>query len=188
MTNRFAVSFLGAVIAIAAAACSFSTANISSFKTGKDKAMSQPSTVFKGGDPFFAQAVVSNSGSKVTVKFYMVVEDAPGFKKGDLLPGSEVKVDLPSSGTANFNGKFPTEWTGKFSLVAEMLNESGEKKDSKSVILTVESAAADAASDEPAEKSAVGKKTSNKDGGTPDDKSGDKEGSKEGSKVKEGGK
>ena len=186
MTNRLAISFLGAVIAVAAVACSFSvsTANISSLKTGKDKAMSQPSTVFKGGDPFFAQAVISNSGSKVTVKFYMVVEDAPGFKKGELVPGSEVKVDLPSSGTANFNGKFPAEWTGKYSLFAEMLNETGEKKDSKSVILTVEPAAAESASDEPAEKNAAGKKTSDKGSGAPADSAGDKEGGK----VKEGGK
>ena len=186
MTNRLAILFLGAVIAVAAAACSFSvsTANISSLKTGKDKAMSQPSTVFKGGDPFFAQAVISNSGSKVTVKFYMVVEDAPGFKKGALVPGSEVKVDLPSSGTANFNGKFPAEWTGKYSLFTEMLNETGEKKDSKSVILTVEPAAEKSASDEPAEKNAAGNKTSDKGSGAPADIAG----YKEGGKVKEGGK
>ena len=146
--------------------------------------MTQPSTVFKGGDPFFAQAVISNSGSKVTVKFYMVAEDAKGFKKGDLLPGSEVKIDLPSSGTANFNGKFPAEWSGKFTLVAEMLNETGEKKDSKSVILTVEPGAAESASDEPAEKNAAGKKTSDKGSSAPADGGGDKEGGK----VKEGGK
>ncbi len=146
--------------------------------------MTQPSTVFKSGDPFFAQAVISNSGSKVTVKFYMVVEDSPGFKKGDPVPGSEVKVDLPSSGTANFNGKFPSAWTGKFVLFADMLNESGEKKDSKSVLLTVEPGAAESASDEPAGKNAVGKKTSDGDGDAPVEKSGDKKGSKE----KEGGK
>jgi hypothetical protein len=60
-------------------------------------------------------------------------------KKGEVVPNSEAKVDLNGDGVAKYN--YPTVATtkgGKFNLSAEMYNEEGEKKDSKTVTITVE--------------------------------------------------
>ena len=119
-----------------AAACSFSTANMSSFETSKDKEGKTKSTTFKAGETIYANAVISNAPGKTTTKIY-INDD-----KGKLLPGSDVKVELASSGTAAYNLPLPASFPGgKFTVVADMLDDKGEKKDSKSVAITVEAGA-----------------------------------------------
>jgi hypothetical protein len=115
-------------------------ANLSSFKTSKDKDGTQEATTFKAGDTVYANAVVSNAPGKVTVRMYLTADaDVAGVKKGETLPGSEVKVDLPGSGTAKYSLPIPAGMnSGKFRVVAEMLNEAGEKKDSKSAAISIE--------------------------------------------------
>lgn len=120
-----------------AAACSFSTANMSSFKTSKDKEGKTEATTFKAGETLYANAIISGSMSKTTTRFYLHDE------KNTIVPGTEVKVELPSSGTAAYNLPFPASFKGgKFTVFAEMLDEKGEKKDTKSVAITVEAGAA----------------------------------------------
>lgn len=120
-----------------ASACSFSTANMSSFKTSKDKEGKTEATTFKAGETLYANAIISNSMSKTSTKLYLQDE------KGKTVPGSEVKVDLPSSGTANYTLPIPMGVPGgKYTVFAEMLDEKGEKKDSKSVAITIEAAPA----------------------------------------------
>lgn len=141
MKTRF---LLVTAIAIAAfvAACSFSTANMSSFKTSKDKDGKQEATTFKGGETLYANAVIANSMSKTTTKIYLQDD------KGKLVAGSEVKVDLPSSGTANYTLPLPAGVPGgKYTLFADMLDEKGEKKDGKSVAVTIEASEAPKAND-----------------------------------------
>ena len=124
-------------VIVFAAACSFSTASMSSFKTSKDKEGKQESTTFKGGETLYANAVISGSMSKTTTKVYLQDD------KGKTINGSEVKIDLPSSGTANYTLPIPAGVpSGKYTLFAEMLNEQGEKKDAKSVVVTIEGAPA----------------------------------------------
>ncbi|MFT3745652.1 MAG: hypothetical protein QM785_15360 [Pyrinomonadaceae bacterium] len=119
-----------------AAACSFSTANMSSFETSKDKEGKTKSTNFKAGETIYANAVISNAPGKTTTKIY-INDD-----KGKLLPGSDVKVELASSGTAAYNLPLPASFAGgKFTIVADMLDDKGEKKDSKSVAITIEAGA-----------------------------------------------
>ena len=145
MKNRYTFVIATAMLAMAAIACSFSTANMSSFKTSKDKEGKQESTTFKGGETLYANAVISNAGGKTTTRFYLVADEAPGLKKGDTVPGSEVKVDLPSAGTAQYSLPIPAGIaSGKFTLNAEMLDDKGEKKDSKSTAISIEGSAAPA--------------------------------------------
>ncbi|MEP7076496.1 MAG: hypothetical protein ABI878_11865 [Acidobacteriota bacterium] len=143
MKNKF-FFFLLIAAAVAASSCSFSTANMSSFKTSKDGDGKQAASTFKAGETIYANAEVSNAPGKVTVKMYLTPDaDGPGTKKGEALPGSEVKVDLPGSGTAKYSLPIPAGLKGgKFTVVAEMLNETGEKKDSKSAAITIEPGAA----------------------------------------------
>ena len=118
-----------------ATACSFSTASMSSFKTSKDKEGKTEATTFKAGETLYANAIISGSMSKTTTKIYMQDD------KNKLVAGTEVKVDLPSSGTAAYNLPLPASFAGgKYTVFAEMLDEKGEKKDSKSVAITIEGA------------------------------------------------
>ncbi|MEP6945241.1 MAG: hypothetical protein ABJA02_04935 [Acidobacteriota bacterium] len=120
---------------------------MSSFKTSKDKDGKQEASTFKAGDTIYANAVISNAGGKTTTRFYLVADaDSVAAKKGETVKGSEVKVDLPSAGTAQYSLPIPAGIpSGKFTLNAEMLDDKGEKKDSKSADITIEGSAAPAA-------------------------------------------
>ena len=124
----------------AALACKFnaSTANISSLKLGKDKAVSQESGSFAPGDTVYAVAEISNVPSKVKVKGRVVADDVEGLPSGPI-PGAEVSVDVPGDAPVNFNFKGPGgNWPkGKYKLEVLMLNEDGEQKDQKSASFTI---------------------------------------------------
>ena len=137
MKNGLGLLIVAMVLFTAGWACSATTANMSSFKTSKDKEGKTEATSFKGGETLYANAVISNAISKTTTKIWLVDD------KGKTVPGSEVKIDLPSAGTANYTLPLPAGVQGgKYTLNADMLDESGEKKDGKSVAITIEGGAA----------------------------------------------
>ena len=132
-------------LVVFASACSFSTASMSSFKTSKDKEGKTESTTFKGGETLYANAVISGSMSKTTTKISMTDPT------GKMVTGSEVKIDLPSSGTAAYSLPIPASVPGgKYKVTAEFMDDKGEKKDTKSVDVTIEAGAAPAAPAAPA--------------------------------------
>jgi hypothetical protein len=58
--------------------------------------------------------------------------------KGDVIPGSEISVNLEGSGTTTYQLTIPANVKGgKFILEADMMNEAGEKKDGKTSQITV---------------------------------------------------
>ena len=123
---------------IMAAGCNFSTANLTGLTTSTDKEGKTPSTSFKTGDTIYGKAPVANNPGKVKVKFALIAEDAKGLTKGETLKGSDVEVSIDGDGAATYNvnvvSAFPA---GTYKLNADMLNDKGEKKDSKSVNITV---------------------------------------------------
>jgi hypothetical protein len=130
---------LGLLMAVLLA-CKFSasTANISSLKIGKDKAVSQEASSFAPGDTVYGVAEISNASEKLKVTAKLFADDVQGLPSGPI-PGGEVSVDLPGSGTATFNFKGPGgAWPpGKYKIEVVMLNEDGEQKDQKSATFTV---------------------------------------------------
>jgi len=135
--NLLGLGIVAVVLFTAAFACNMSTANLSSLKTSTQKDGDE-TTSFKAGDTIYANATVSNNGGKVTVKIYLTVDDAPGMKKGDVIPNSDVSLDLENDGVAKYHyPTFATTKGGKFNVVADMYNDAGEKKDTKSVAITV---------------------------------------------------
>jgi hypothetical protein len=138
--TRTALARYTALLAIAAFtfSCSFSTANLSSLKIGKDKAVTQETNNFSGTDTVYAVATVSNVPGKVKVKGRIVIEDVPGQQAGPV-PGLETTLDLESSGAATFTFTPPPDgWPkGKYKIEAVMLNEQGEQKDQKSASFSV---------------------------------------------------
>jgi hypothetical protein len=140
ITKRWGLALGLGLLLVAGGACSFSasTANISSLKLGKDKAITQETGSFSPDDTVYAIAEISNVPDKVKVIGRLSAENVEGIQSGPI-PGAEVPVDLPGSGTASFNFKGPGgSWPkGKYKLEVLMLNEGGEQKDQKSASFTV---------------------------------------------------
>jgi hypothetical protein len=138
-TNRFNFALAAGLLALAALACSATTANISSFKIGKDKEVSQETSTFGPNDAIYGVATVSNVPGKVKVKGRLVVEDVPGQQTGPI-PSLEKTLDLDSSGTAAYSfTPLPDGWPkGKYKVEVILMNEAGEQKDQKSASFTVQ--------------------------------------------------
>ena len=131
------IGILGFALLVAQG-CSFSTANMSSLKTSKDEAGKTEASSFTTGDTLYANAQIANNPGKVKVKFSLVAEDVKGLNKGDVLKGSEVSVEIPGDGVAKYNVPVSLGFlAGTYKLNADMMNEAGEKKDSKSANVTV---------------------------------------------------
>jgi hypothetical protein len=138
--NGLGLLIVATVLFTAAFACNMSTANMASFKISKDKEGTQETTSFKGGETIYGRAAIANNGGKVKVKIQINVDDVPGMTKGDMVKGSDVTVDLDGDGTATYSVPIPSAVKGgKYVVVADMINDAGEKKDSKSVAINITS-------------------------------------------------
>ena|SRR5438105_4855839 len=127
-----------ALLMVVVLACSFSTANLSSLKVGKDKAVSSETSTFAPNDTIYAIGTVSNVPGKVKVKGLIAFDDVAGQQPGPV-PGAETTVDLPSSGTATYTFTPPPNgWPkGKYKIEVTLLDDSGAQKDQKSATFTV---------------------------------------------------
>jgi hypothetical protein len=119
-------------------ACSFSTANLSSLKLGKDKAVSSESSSFAPADTVYAVATVANAPGAVKVKGVLAFEDVAGEQAGPI-PGLEKTLDLPGAGTATYTFTPPTSgWPkGKYRIEVTLMDDSGAQKDQKTASFTV---------------------------------------------------
>ena len=130
--KTFSIVSIFALVVFAALGCNVSTANLSSLKTSKDKAGTEEATSFKAGDTIYGKALVANNPGKVKVNLHLA--DA----KGETLKGSEVSVDIDGDGSANYSLPTSEEMpAGSYKLTADMINDSGEKKDSKTASFTI---------------------------------------------------
>lgn len=137
--NKFSLLIPAAILIFAIVGCNLSSANMSGLTTSKDKEGKTAATRFSNGDTIFAAAAVSNNPGKVKVKTSLIAEDAEGLSSGETLKGSDVTVELDGDGVSNYS--LPVTESvppGKYKLTADMINEAGEKKDSKTVEITVE--------------------------------------------------
>ena len=138
MKNLTALAIATIVLFTAAFACNMSTANMTSFKIAKDKEGTQETSSFKGGETIYGRAAVANNPGKVKVKMRIEFDDVAGMNKGDMVKGSDVTVDLDGDGTATYTMPIPNAVkSGKYNVVADMLNDAGEKKDTKSVSINI---------------------------------------------------
>lgn len=131
-SNTTSLVIVFAICIFTAMGCSMSSANLSSLKTSTDKAGTQSATTFKSGDTLYGTAAVANNPGDVKVKLYLADS------KGETLKGSDVTVDVKGDGTANYSVPVSEEFpAGTYKLHADMMNEAGEKKDSKTVDVTI---------------------------------------------------
>ena len=138
MKNGLGLLIVATVLFTAAFACNMGTANLGSFKIATDKEGTKETSSFKGGDTIYGRAAVANNGGKVKVKMQVNVDDVPGMTKGDMVKGSDVTVDIDGDGTATYSLPIPSGVkSGKYIVTADMINDAGEKKDSKSVNINI---------------------------------------------------
>jgi hypothetical protein len=131
-SNVFSSSIVFVLIIGLLMACSMSTANMSSLVTSTDKEGKSSATSFKVGDTMYGAATISNNSGKVKVKLYLTDS------KNESVKGSEVSLDLDGDAVARYNLTLPDGFAaGTYKLNADMYNDANEKKDSKSVNITV---------------------------------------------------
>jgi len=126
-TLLVALAFL-AFSAFTFSACSFSTANISGLKFGKNNTATPAATSFDVGEKIFAVAQVSNAMGKHKVKFNLKYENVSGKGKGESFGKPELEVDGDSEAFVNFNSDLP----GDYSVEAVLVDEQGKELDKKS--------------------------------------------------------
>ena len=137
LTAVFLTAFL--VVMTGAWACEFSTAALSDMTISKDKDGKEIASTFKPGDTIYARATVSGSMSKHTVKFKVTADDVKGMTKGETVKGSEMPVELASSGVAILTLPVPQGvMAGKYTVVADMVDEKGEVKGNKTASVTID--------------------------------------------------
>lgn len=146
MKNKFQLAFSITALFAFGLACNMSTANLSSFKVGKDENVKTEASTFKSGEKIYGVAVVSNAPGETTVKFQLTADAVEGMTKGETIKGSNVDVKVPDGGgTATYSLTVPNGAPGgKYIITADMHNDAGEKKDSKSASITIEGSEDDA--------------------------------------------
>lgn len=138
MRHAASISIVAAVLFTAAFACNFSTANLDSLKVGKNADVTSPNSNFSAGDTVYAVAGVANNPGKVKVKMYIQVENMKGVAPGTVIENSVVDLDMDGDALAKYHYQTISSTAGgTFKIVAEMYDENGEKKDSKSETFTV---------------------------------------------------
>lgn len=136
--TRFNFVITTGLLLVVVLACNASTANLSSLKIGKDKAVSSESSSFGPNDTVYAVGTVSNAPGKVKVKGLLAFEDVEGQKQGPI-PGLEKTLDLEGSGTATYTFTPPPDgWPkGKYKVEVILMDDSGAQKDQKSATFSV---------------------------------------------------
>jgi len=140
---------MGLILAVAAA-CNWSTANISSLKVSKDEEGKNEASNFGPGDKIYAVAQISNNPGKQSVKFRVLYDDVKGQKSGDVVQGAEKTLEVDGSRPAIFWITLPPAGfeNGRYKFDVVMTNEKGEQKDQKSATFNVSGFTAPAASEE----------------------------------------
>jgi hypothetical protein len=127
-----------AALSIAVSACSFSTANLSEIKFGKDKSASSPSTNFKSEDEIFAVTAVNNAGGKNKVKFRLLFDNVEGAKSGSVAYKLEKELEVDGSRDVYFSFSVPSGIVpGSYKTEVVLLGEDNKELDRKTASFTV---------------------------------------------------
>jgi hypothetical protein len=112
-----------------ACSASFTTANLSELKFGKNEKANPASQSFKPADKIFVVSEVNNTSDKHSVKFRLLFDDVKGQKAGAMVPGAETTIEAPGSSAVHFSialpGGFPS---GTYKAEAVLFDADGKKE------------------------------------------------------------
>lgn len=150
-TNRWNLGLGIGFILVAALACnySFTTANVSKLKLGKDKNVSTETDKFSPNDTVYGVATISNTSNKQKVKIRLLYDDVKGQESGKLFPGTEASsvINGASDVPLNFSPP-PNGWAnGRYKVEFTMFDEDGNKQvDQKTATFNVSGASSSSGS------------------------------------------
>jgi hypothetical protein len=144
-TNRWNLALALSVILAAALACnySFTTANVSKLKLGKDKDVKTETDKFGPTDTVYGVATISNTSSKQKVKIRLLYDDVKGQDSGKLFPGTEASSVISGASDVPLNFTPPAGgWSnGRYKVEFTMYDEDGNKQvDQETTTFTVSGA------------------------------------------------
>lgn len=128
------INFLIAIgmLTLVSMACSasFTTANLSELKFGKNKKADPASETFKPADEIFVVSEVNSTSDKHKVKFRLMFDDVKGQKAGASVPGlDDSNLDVPGSSYIHFSANMPGGFQpGVYRAEVVLLDEKGEKE------------------------------------------------------------
>ncbi len=138
MTNKINFTAAFGILMLISLACSFSTANLSEIKFGKDDSASNPGTKFKPEDEIFAVTSVNNAGGKNKVKFRLLFDDVEGAKSGTVAYKAEKELEVEGSREVYFNFSVQSGIVpGSYKTEVILTGEDGKELDRKTAAFTV---------------------------------------------------
>ena len=152
MIKNIAASFALGILIVVAAACngSFSTANVSELKFGKNNKADPTATSFNTGEDIYALATVSNApDSKYKLTWKITYDEVKGKSKGEEVGTNTVDFEGSKQLWQSFSSPLP----GEYGVEATLSDAEGKKIDSKSGNLTIKGSAPTAPSADDKKKS-----------------------------------
>ena len=138
MTNKINFTAAFGILMLISLACSFSTANLSEIKFGKDDSASNPGTKFKPEDEIFAVTSVNNAGGKNKVKFRLLFDEVEGAKSGTVAYKAEKELEVEGSREVFFNFSVQSGIVpGSYKTEVILTGEDGKELDRKTAAFTV---------------------------------------------------
>lgn len=138
MTKKINSVIALGILILTAMACSFSTANLSEIKFGKDKDAKGESTTFKPEDEIFAVSSVNNASGKNKVKFRVLFDKVEGEKTGTVAYKLDTETNVEDSRPIWFNFSYPQGFIpGTYKAELVLTGEDGKELDRKSANFTV---------------------------------------------------
>lgn len=127
------------LLVVVGAACSgsFSTANISELKFGKDNKADPAATSFNTGEDIFAVATVSNASGKYKLTWKVTYDNVPGKGKGEEIGTNSRDFEGSSVLWQTFSSPLP----GEYKVEATLADDTGKQIDSKSGMVSVKGSA-----------------------------------------------
>jgi hypothetical protein len=138
MKNKINASIALGILILASIACSFSTANLSELKFGKDKDASGAGTTFKPEDEIFAVTAVNNASGKNKAKFRVLFDKVEGAETGAVAYKLEKELEVEGSRPIWLNFSVPTGIVpGTYKTEVVLNGEDGKELDRKTGTFTV---------------------------------------------------
>jgi hypothetical protein len=131
-TSRWNLALALGVVLAAALACnySFTTANVSQLKLGKDKDVKTGTSSFGPRDTIYGVASISNTSDKHKVKIRLLYDDVKGQDSGKAVPGAEASNTVEGARDVPLNFTPPEAgWSsGRYKVEFTMYDEDGNKQ------------------------------------------------------------
>lgn len=134
------------LLVIVAAACSgsFTTANISELKFGKNEKADPAVTTFNTGEDIYALATVSGATGKHKLTWRITYDNVTGKGKGEEVGTKSIDFD----GSKQLWQQFSSPLPGEYKVEANLVDEAGKTLETKVGMVTIKGSAPTSSTDD----------------------------------------